>query len=67
MGNEKLNMDEIHIDATFKDTRYNNVLVTITDKTSNSIEVFHTKVTKHGINCKNWYTIEEFNKRFKIK
>ncbi len=37
----------------------------ITDITANSVEVQHFVRTTKGINCKNWYTLEDFNKRFK--
>ena len=30
----------------------------ITDLTSNSVELYHTKVTDKGINCKQYYTID---------
>ena len=30
----------------------------ITDITSNSLELYHTKVTSRGINCKQYYSIE---------
>ena len=39
----------------------------ITDVRDTSIEVFHTKKTKNGINCKQWYQIDrELQKRFKF-
>lgn len=38
----------------------------ITDKTSSSIEVYIQKKTKEGINCKSWFSIDEFEKRFNI-
>lgn len=30
----------------------------ITNMTSNSLELYHTKVSDKGINCKQWYDIE---------
>jgi len=37
----------------------------ITDMTVNSVEVQHFARTIKGIDCKNWYTLDDFNKRFK--
>lgn len=45
------------------DTQYN-VETTITDMTSNSIEVFLEKRTNKGINCTQWFYIDDFEKRF---
>jgi hypothetical protein len=54
---------------------YDNSECYITDMTRNSIEVFINKkiyidkkgiLHDDGINCKNWFTIREFNKRFKV-
>ena len=38
----------------------------ITNKTVNSIEVFIRKKSDKGIDCTNWFYIENFIKRFKI-
>ena len=38
----------------------------IIDLTSNSVLVSRTARTESGINCKNWFTIDKFNKYFKI-
>lgn len=37
----------------------------ITNKTSNTIEVFIRKKSKKGIDCTNWFFIKDFNMRFK--
>lgn len=37
----------------------------ITNKTSNTIEVFITAKTSKGISYKQWFDMFEFNKRFK--
>ncbi len=37
---------------------------TVVNQTSNSLEVTQSKLTKEGINCTNWFTKENFNKRF---
>ena len=37
---------------------------TITNKTTSSIEVYIKKKTKKGINCKEWFFIKDFEKRF---
>jgi len=39
---------------------------TIIERTSNSFRVTQTKLNKEGINCTNWFTQQEFEKRFKI-
>lgn len=45
-------------------------LVLITNKTSNSIEIYFTKTSSKGINCKQWFSISSkfdsdiFFKRF---
>lgn len=36
----------------------------ITDMTDTSIEVLMKKKTDKGIDCKQWFTNENFNKRF---
>ena len=41
-----------------------NTTVIITNLTNNSIEVFITASTKRGINCKQWYTLRDFEKKF---
>jgi hypothetical protein len=37
----------------------------ITNKTSSSIEVYIEKKQKEGVNCKQWFYIKDFEKRFK--
>lgn len=37
----------------------------VTNITSSSIEVFHLRKTEKGINCKQWYGIKDFQKRFR--
>lgn len=41
-----------------------NAVCIITDKTINSLEVFRTKKTDKGIDCKDWFYIKDFEKRF---
>jgi hypothetical protein len=41
------------------------VICKITDKTSNSIEIFIKRKSEKGIDCKNWFEMRNFNKRFK--
>ncbi len=38
----------------------------ITNKTINSIEVFISKKFDNGINCKQWFDMTSFNKRFTL-
>lgn len=37
----------------------------VTDKTLNSIEVAIKRKSEKGIDCKQWFTMSQFNKRFK--
>jgi hypothetical protein len=37
----------------------------IVDKTANSINVWIGKKGKEGVNCTNWFTFENFERRFK--
>lgn len=37
---------------------------TITNLTRNSIEVYIEKKTDQGVNCKQWFTLNDFEKRF---
>lgn len=39
---------------------------TVINKTTNSFLVTQTKLTENGINCDNWFTEADFNKRFEI-
>ncbi len=61
-----MNIDEFSIGQTVFDKRYN-VDCVINNKTINSIEVAHKKVTDKGINCLQWYDMRSFNNRFKTK
>jgi hypothetical protein len=56
-----MNIDQYSINQDIYD---NGDHCTITNKTKNSIEVYHKKKTINGINCKQWYTMTDFNKRF---
>jgi hypothetical protein len=58
-----INIDDFSIGQTIKD--FDNSDCEITNKTSNSIEVAIKKKTKNGINHTQWFTMSEFNKRFK--
>lgn len=37
---------------------------TVVNSTSNSFEVTQSKLTEAGIDCSNWFTAENFKKRF---
>lgn len=41
--------------------------VVISDMTQNSIEVYIKRVTDEGIDCKQWFNMKSFSKRFKTK
>lgn len=53
-----INIGDNVIDTTDK-------IEVILDKTNNSIEVSQTKLSDKGINCSNWFTKGDFNRRFK--
>ena len=38
----------------------------ITNLTNNSIELFIKKTSKLGIDCKQWFTIQEFKKKYYV-
>jgi len=59
----KMNIDDFSIGQTVLDT--DNNICFITNKTTNSIEVFISKKTSKGIDCKQWFDMSSFNKRFK--
>lgn len=42
--------------------------VKVVETTSNSVRIFHTKKTKKGVNCHQWYNIDDrdFKERFKL-
>lgn len=51
----------------FEDTyleKNSNSEVEVVGKTKNSVCVFEKKKTDKGIDCSQWYTIQEFNKKF---
>lgn len=39
----------------------------VTNKTLNSIEIYISKKKDEGIDCKQWFTMNNFNMRFKRK
>jgi len=57
-----MEIDEINIDDIVIDK--DEAKCTITNKTTNSIEVFIEKKSLNGISCAQWFTIKDFNKRF---
>ena len=57
------NIDEFEIGERVLDQDGGECL--ITDKTANSIEVFIRKKSDKGVNAKNWFTMKNFNRRFK--
>lgn len=43
-----------------------NKICTVIDTTLSSVRVFINKKTEQGIDCSNWFTNENFERRFKI-
>lgn len=58
-----MNIDEFTIEEIIED--FDKAHCKITDKSLNSIEVLISKKHKNGINCKQWFGMKDFNKRFK--
>jgi len=60
----KKNIDEFEIDEVVKEKAFNFEAI-ILDKTANSLFV-HTKKRKpEGTDCTGWFSIDDFNRRFK--
>ena len=58
-----MNIDDFSIDQTIADQDGAHCI--ITNKSVNSIQVFINKKGKEGINCKEWFDMKSFTKRFK--
>jgi hypothetical protein len=57
-----MNIDEYSIGEKLKDSGGN--LCEIVTKTINSIELFKTAKTKKGVDCKQWYNMQEITRFF---
>ena len=57
------NISEFEIGDDVKD--FDGKICKIVNKTSNSIEVFIGRKSNAGVDCKNWFEMFFFNKRFK--
>ena len=57
-----MNIDEFSIGQTV--THQDGRKCVITNKTINSIEVYLTRKTKEGVNCKQWFDMRTFNNTF---
>ena len=66
-----MNIKDITIDMSVIDTTVSQKsicgkrIALVKDKTSNSVEVFLKAKGVDGIDCRQWFTLEAFNKRFK--
>jgi|GEM_PF-4384018 len=58
-----MNIDQFSVGDVVIDTDLSECVVV--SKTSNSIEVLVKKKNKNGIDSKNFYSMRDFNKRFK--
>lgn len=58
-----MNIDEFSIGQEIRHS--DGRVCVITNKTINSIEVYLTKKTNEGVNCKQWYDMRLFNNTFK--
>jgi len=67
-----MTIDEINIGDVFIGTEtvgkfkneYSKAKVVVRDKTTNSVEVFIYAQSAEGINCYQWFRIEDFFKQF---
>lgn len=57
-----MNIDEFSVGQTIEDLDKTHCI--ITGKTLNSIEVEVKRKSVKGIDCKQWFTMKEFNKQF---
>ncbi len=68
-----MNIEEINIGTEFigtekagkEENKYAKVKAVVTEKTSNSIELYMYATTKEGINSYQWLTFNDFEKRFR--
>jgi hypothetical protein len=58
-----MNIDDFQIGENILD--FDGSICVITNKTANSIEVSIKRKSEKGIDCKNWFEMRNFNKRFK--
>ena len=58
-----MNIDEFSIGQVIIDS--DGSLCIIENKTTNTIEVYIQKKTKNGVNCRQYFDMNQFNKRFK--
>jgi hypothetical protein len=56
--------NNINIGDKVKDR--DNKICTVIDTTNSSIRIFINKKTEQGVDCSNWFTNENFERRFKI-
>lgn len=67
MSIDEINIGTALIGSTKKDSdRYTNLKAVISDKTSNSVEVYIYAVSSEGVNAHQWMTISDFNKQFLV-
>jgi len=59
-----MNIDDFSIGQIIEDVDKSHC--EITDKTLNTIEVAIKRKSEKGIDCKQWFAMKEFNKRFKV-
>lgn len=59
-----MNIDDFKIDESIIDNTDGSEY-RITNKTTNSIEVFIKKKIENGIDCTNWFEMSKFIKRFR--
>ena len=60
-----MNIEDLKIGMNIID-KEDNFKETILELTKNSMLVTRTKRTKNGINCTNWFSIDFFDRYFKI-
>lgn len=66
-----MNIDDVYIEMCVIDTTTSKKMsmekriCVVKNKTSNSVEVFMKARTEQGIDCKQWFTIQDFDDRFR--
>jgi hypothetical protein len=58
-----MTIDDIKIGDSVLDR---GVVEKVTDKTTNTVEVTRTARSDKGINCKQWFSFNDFQKLFKL-
>lgn len=64
MAEFAMDIDKFQINQSITDSDGSKCI--ITNKTANTIQVYISKKTKHGINTTQWFDMRSFHRRFKV-